>query len=134
MNPYDKAHELGRELAASPEYHAMLAAKKAVAADAVASRMMNDFDRKQRAAYLLIQQGGNPSMEQMQELQTLAEIIQQNSILGDYLQADARLGQLLGDVQRIIHDAVQGVRWEDTQMDSLAEAAEDESSEDLQPE
>jgi len=115
MNPYDKAHELARDVAHSTEYIAMLAAKEAVKADAAASRMMNDFEVKQRTAYGMMQAGQDPSSEQMEELRMLMEIMRQNSLLAAYLQADARLGQLLNDIQRIIIDAVRDTRWEPEQ-------------------
>jgi len=114
MNPYDKAHELAREIARSTECQAMLQAKEAVKADAGASRMMSDFEAKQKAVYALMQAGQDPVPEQVDELRTLMEIMRQNTILAAYLQADARLGQLLNDVQRIIIDAVSATRWEES--------------------
>ena len=115
MNPYDKAHELAREVARSVEYQGMIQAKEAVKADPGASRMMNDFERKQRVAYSLMQSGQEPTAEQLGELRTLADIMGQNSVLSAYLQADARLGQLLNDIQRIILDAVSETRWQETE-------------------
>ena len=115
MNPYDKAHELAREVARSQECQNMIQAKDAVKADAAASRMMNDFEKKQRTAYAMMQSGEEPSPEQLGELRVLMDVMRQNSVLAAYLQADARLGQLLNDIQRIIVDAVSMTRWEETE-------------------
>ena len=112
MNSYDRAHELAREVARSSEYRALLQAKEAIMADPAASRMMNDYERKQQAVYQLYQSGGVPAPEQLGELRALVEIMRQNSVLAGYMQADSRLGQLISDIQKIIIDAISDARWE----------------------
>ena len=112
MNPYDKAHELAREVARSSEFTALLQAKQAVSEDGAATRMMNDFEHRQQIVYRLYQEGQEVAPEQLSELRALMEIMKQNSTLAAYLQADARVGQLINDIQKIIVDAIAPGRWE----------------------
>ena len=112
MNVYDKAHELARELSRSTEHLALMGAKKAVMEDSAAEAMISDFSKRQREVMMLYQSGSTPSSEQVTALQSLMEIMRQNSILNAYLEADAREGQLLEDIQKIIIDAVSDARWD----------------------
>jgi len=112
MNPYNLAHDLAREVAKSSEYLAVLAAKEAVLKDAGATRMMNDYEGKQNSLYQLYQSGVSPSMEQLEEARALLEVMRQNNTLEGYFLADARLGRLISDIQKILLDAIGPARWE----------------------
>jgi len=103
---------MARELTRSQEYMNLVQAREEVRKDAAASRMMDDFHSKQQVIYQLYQRGEAPTAEQLAEARTLMEILQQNSLLSSYLQADARLGQLLTDIQKILMSAISDSRWQ----------------------
>ena len=106
MNPYDKAHELARELTHCTEFLALQETRAAVEADAAAAGMLADYEAKQQAIYKLYQEGKVPAEEQVAATHALLDIMQQNSILSAYLVADSRMGRLINDIQKIIFSAV----------------------------
>lgn len=106
MEIYDRAHELGRALARSPAYGELCRAKAKVRANAEALRMLNDYRQQKLAAEMLALQGQELPPEKKQALATLEGLVGLNPSLHEYLAAEARLAQVIGDIQRIIWQAL----------------------------
>jgi len=106
MNIYDKAHELARALKQAQEYQALVIAQEKLRGDNAAFKMFVDYRRKEIAYQTTIMSGKEMDEAELKTLERLVEIISANSLVRDYMQAEARFGTIYGDVQRIINEAV----------------------------
>lgn len=109
MNPYDKAHELARSIRAADVFERAARSKKAIEADPSAQRMVQDFKRRQLQMQAKQMTGQNPTEDELTQLQKLSEVVQLNSDVRNYLQADMELQVLLMDVQRILGEVMDEV-------------------------
>ncbi|MBT9175893.1 MAG: hypothetical protein DDT20_00195 [Firmicutes bacterium] len=109
MLVHDKAHELARALRSSPEYQALLTAQGKLSSDTQSLVMFKDYRKKEIAYQTALMSGQQVDEAEMKSLQKLAEIINLNSLVRDYIQAEARFGIIFADVQRIVGDAVKEV-------------------------
>lgn len=107
VNVYDYAHSLARALKECQEYQAFLAAKSRLKGKSSAEQLIADFHRKQMELQAQVLQGKELSPEQQEGLQKLYGVLSQDSDIRDYLLAEQRLGQLLGDVYKILGEAVE---------------------------
>lgn len=107
VNVYDQAHALARVLKQSHELQVFKAAREKVMARESARQMLADFEKKRIELQALAVQGKEPSAQQAEGLQKLYDTIALDPDLRTYLQAEVRLGQLLGDIYRIIGEAVE---------------------------
>jgi len=106
---HDKAHELARALRSAPEYQALLTAQGRLMSETQSLEMFKDYRKKEIAFQTAIMSGRQVDEAEMKSLQKLAEIVNLNSHVRDYMQAEARFGVIFSDVQRIIGDAVKEV-------------------------
>jgi len=106
VNIYDKAHELARVFKKSEEYRNLLAAQVRLSADSAAYKMFLDYRRKEIAYQTAMMSGQTPDDSELKNLERLAQIIGLNSAVRDYIQAEARLGVIFSDIQRIIGDSI----------------------------
>jgi cell fate (sporulation/competence/biofilm development) regulator YlbF (YheA/YmcA/DUF963 family) len=106
---HDIAHELARALRSAPEYQALLTAQNKLTSDIQSLEMFKDYRKKEIAFQTAIMSGRQVDEAERKSLQTLAEIINLNSHVRDYMHAEARFGVIFSDVQRIIGDAVKEV-------------------------
>lgn len=106
INVHDHAHSLARALKQSQELLAFRAARDKVMARSSAKEMLADFEKKRLELQALAVQGIELTAEQQEGFQKLYDVIALDPDLQNYLQAEARLGQLLGDIYRIIGEAV----------------------------
>lgn len=109
MLVHDKAHELARALRQAPEFQALLAAQGKLNADALSHKMFRDYRQKEIAYQTAVMAGQSPNEAEVQSLQKLAEIVNLNSLVREYIQAEARFGVIFADVQRIMGDAVKEI-------------------------
>lgn len=109
MNPYDKAHELARALRSSDAFERAAKAKEAIAADADALRMVEDFKRRQFQMQAKQMMGEQLSEEELSQLQKLSEVVQLNQDIREYLQADMALQVTMMDVERILAEVMNEV-------------------------
>lgn len=101
----DLARELGRELAASPEYQAYQKAQAAVDANVAAQFMLRDF-RTRQFEVERAKLAGTFTPDLVRGLQEKAEIVAANPVVRDFLAAEGRFGNLMMQVQRILGEAV----------------------------
>jgi len=103
---HDKAHELARVLKATPEFQTLCELQTKLKEDQAAYKMFLDYRRKEIAYQTQLMSGGKPDAEQDSLLAKLTEIVSQNSIVREYIQAEARFGTVYNDIQRIIGGAI----------------------------
>jgi len=106
MNPYDQAHVLAAVLKRCDEYTAYREAKDAVFANEDNRQMVRLFKKKQFQAQAMALSGEKPDEDLMEELKNLTNILQFNAEIGAFLQAEYRINQLMGDIFKILGEAV----------------------------
>jgi len=107
VNAYDQAHNLARALKESQEYKAFQAAKERIKGKSSAEQMIADFHKRQMDLQAQMLQGRELTQEQREGLERLYGVLAQDVDIRDYLAAEQRLGTLLGDVYKIIGEAVE---------------------------
>ncbi|MDN5311828.1 hypothetical protein DXT63_12745 [Thermoanaerobacteraceae bacterium SP2] len=105
MNVYDLAHELARALSQCPEYREFSRAKEELEKDPQAKNMLKDLRTKQLEVEAL-RLSGKPVDEAVKNLENLYNIVSYNSLLRQYMEAEARFAVLMADIQGIIAKAV----------------------------
>lgn len=106
MNPYDIAHSLARALKGSSEYKEYLEAKEEVDKDEAKKTIVDEFRKKQLELQSIKTFGQDISDEQMKELHNLHNLVSMDQEAKTLMQCEQRLGQLLGDIYKIIGDAL----------------------------
>lgn len=103
-------HDLARKLAAAlkdaPETRAFQAAKKKVMTDRKAEQLLTQFRTRQLELSALQMQGKRIDSSQAKELERMAQELQSSAVIKEYVEAEARLGQLWTDVQTMLTRAV----------------------------
>lgn len=115
MTVHDQAHFLARTLQDSEEYKEFKTAKEAVEADEQHKQMLGGYKRQQMKMQAAMMAGQQPKQEEAEQLQRMAQVLQFVPEITRYLMAEYRLHQLIGDVYKIIGDAVEidlGFMWD----------------------
>ncbi len=102
---YDTAKLLANELKNSVEYREYAAAKERAMENSTTRSLIEEYNRLQihaQAAMIAGEQNG----ESMQKLQKIGELLQFDSNASAYLLAEFRLKRMLGDVYKILAEAV----------------------------
>jgi len=105
MMVYDKANELAAEIKASDEYRRFSAAREAVKDDGMTMNLLKEYRRLQLRAQAAIV-GGEEDPDTMEKLQKLGELLQMDKAASEYLIAEFMLSRMVGDVYKILADAV----------------------------
>lgn len=106
MNIHDKAHDLARSMRQSSEYQEFLAKKQALETDSQAKKMVKDFLIKKLEIEYESMAGKAEDKAKIDNLQRMFEVISANGNARDFLHAQMRFQQLMGDVYKIIGDSV----------------------------
>lgn len=107
VNPYDAAHNLARSLRDSEEYRRFAELRSQLDGEPNARQMVEDFHRRQLELQTAQMLGREPDASLMEQAGRLAETLNQHPRIAAYFQAELRLAQLLGDIQKIIAEAVE---------------------------
>lgn len=105
MNPHDAAHALAKALRESTDFKELKDAQAALKADQSARNMLIDFRTEQLELQKQQLSGIEVSPEQEEKLEKLFEVINMNTLIKRFLQAEYRVAVLLRDVHKIIGDA-----------------------------
>jgi|GEM_PF-144716 len=103
---YDKANELAKDIQASDEYKAFTEAKERVEQNETTIGLLKQYHKLQieaQAAYV----AGKQDDESLQKLQKLGELLQMDKDASAYLIAEYQLNRMLGDIYKILADAIQ---------------------------
>ena len=74
--------------------------------------MLHDFQAKQFEIQTLQMLGQEVSLEKKEEFEKMSEVLQFHPTVQDYLQAEYRMIKIMGDIQKIITDALGLDRFE----------------------
>ncbi|HHY05669.1 MAG TPA: YlbF family regulator [Clostridia bacterium] len=109
---YDQAHKLARAIRASSEYRDLKAAQKQLEKNEESQKVLHDFQAKQFEIQTLQMLGQEVSLEKKEEFEKMSEVLQFHPTVQDYLQAEYRMIKIMGDIQKIITDALGLDRFE----------------------
>jgi len=102
MSVYDLANNLAKELKESEEYKKYLKKRKKVLSNEKTKEMLLDFQEEQMKLQAKKMSGEDLSEEDTEKLEELRELIDLNSDIKEYLQAEYRVNILLNDIQKIV--------------------------------
>jgi cell fate (sporulation/competence/biofilm development) regulator YlbF (YheA/YmcA/DUF963 family) len=105
MMVYDKAHELAKEIQASPEYKEYSRLKAVVTADEKTNSLLKDYKKFQLEAQAGYLAGNEPSAETMDKIKKLGEVLAFNPGVTEFFAAEYKFQTLVGDVYNIIGGA-----------------------------
>jgi cell fate (sporulation/competence/biofilm development) regulator YlbF (YheA/YmcA/DUF963 family) len=105
MNPYDAANALAKALRESPEFKELKDVQAVLKTDDSARKMLLDFRCEQLELHKQQMQGVEVSSEQEEKLEKLFQVINMNTHIKRFLQAEYRVAVLLQDIHKIIGEA-----------------------------
>jgi len=102
---YDKARELAKMLSDSEEYKAYKNAQERAFASETTKALLKEYNQLRiRAQGAIV--SGKKDDECLERLQKIGEVLQLNRDASDYLIAEYRLNTMLGDVYKILAEAI----------------------------
>lgn len=102
---YDKARELAKLLSTSDEYASYKNAKERAFENDTTKALLNEYHALRIQAQGAIV-SGKKDEESLERLQKIGEVLQLNRDASDYLIAEYRLNTMLGDVYKILAEAL----------------------------
>lgn len=102
---YDKARELAKDIAESQEYTEYKRLREAAMANETTAGLIKQYHQLQLKAQAA-QLSGQKDEELLGQLQKLGEVLMLNQDASGFLMAEFRLNQMLGDVYKILAEAV----------------------------
>ena len=106
VNPYDKAHELGRALKESKEYTEYIKIREELYSNNETKEIIKDFKKKQYEVQKMALTGENVPPEKMEKIQELYKILLDNPKVKEFFDIEVRFNILLSDINRIIAESV----------------------------
>ncbi len=106
MTAYDKAYELAELLSQSEEYKEFKKAKNILEEDQDNLKLLQDFRRRQIEIQMAQLAGEEVDEEYLKQVEHLYELLSMNTNINDYLNAEYKLAKMMGDIQKIIGEAV----------------------------
>lgn len=106
MSTYDKAHDLANALKQSQEYQNFLTEKKKIESDSQAKKMVKEFVTKKIEIEYETMAGKGEDKAKLEQLQRMYEVLSVNTKARDFLHAQMRFQQMMGDVYKILSDSV----------------------------
>ncbi|MEW6623125.1 MAG: YlbF family regulator [Bacillota bacterium] len=106
MSPYEIAHDLAKSLSKSDEYQEFKKAKSLLEENQESVRLLQDFRRKQLEIQMAQISGEEIDDEYLRQVESLYELLSLNPRINEYLNAEYRLARMMGDIQKIIGEAV----------------------------
>ena len=103
---YDKAHDLANALQQSQEYQSFLTEKKKIDSDSQAKKMVKEFVTKKMEIEYETMAGKTEDKVKLEQLQRMYEVLSVNTKARDFLHAQMRFQQMMGDVYKILGDSV----------------------------
>lgn len=107
QNVYDIAHELVRSLRETDQYKDYKDAEAKLKANEEVSRMMDDFQAKSMEYQTKIMSGQMPEQEELAQMQQMSAIIMSDPLAASYINAQMQLQTIIGDIFKIIGEAVE---------------------------
>ena len=102
---YDVSRALAKALRESDEYLQYKKAREAAFEDDVTKNLLKQYHKMQLQAQALVL-SGKKDEDFMRQMQNIGEILQMNGNASAYLTAEYKISRLLGDVYKILGDAI----------------------------
>lgn len=102
---YDKARELAKLLKDSDEYTAFRAARDKAMENDTTKALIKDYHQLQLKAQAAMV-AGKKDEETLEKLRKIGDVLQLNADAANYLMTEYRLNTMLGDVYRILAEAI----------------------------
>lgn len=102
VNLYDAANELEKAIRQSDEYNQLKQAYQEVEADETASKVFDNFRQIQMNLQQKQMMGQEISQAEMEQAQTIVSQAQQSSKISSLMQAEQRLGMIIGELNMVI--------------------------------
>ncbi len=118
MAVYDLAHKLGEHLKKSEEYQEYQDCRQEILADKDTRKMINDYQNVSLKVSTARAWGQEESEEDQKKLKKIEELVQMNKKARKYLEAEARMGVILQDIQKIIFEDLELGLVEDKEEDN----------------
>ncbi|ADQ67156.1 hypothetical protein C499_05353 [Halogeometricum borinquense DSM 11551] len=96
-------HELGEEIAETPEYKAFEEAKAAVENDEEIQTEIREFQQL-REEFMMARQTGNATQEALQKVQSAQRELHSKPVMAEYLEAQEELQDRLEAINKAISD------------------------------
>lgn len=106
VNVYDLTHNLSKALKNSDEYKRYQKAVDKIKGNEEKEKILLDFRSKQLEMQSLQLIGKEIPQEKLDELEKLTELLNLHPTIKEFLEAEYYLGIILGDIQRIIGEAL----------------------------
>lgn len=106
MSVIAKAYELAKALKESPEYAAYIRAREEIGNHEAARIMLKDLERKRKEIGKAALAGEKVDEARLEDLKRTYEIVGFNPYIKELFAAEARLGELVAQVQKIIGEAI----------------------------
>lgn len=107
MNVYDLANNLAKGLQECDEYKRYQAALSQIKGNEEKEKILTDLRMKQMEIQSMQMMGQEVPKEKMTELEGMSKVLVNHPTIGEFLEAEFYLGQMLGDVQNTIGEAVE---------------------------
>ena len=118
MGVYDTANRLAREIKNSDEYTKYQEIRETILEDESTKEMIKDYMEKQMKIQQKQMSGQEPTEEEKEELENLRNLVDLNSEVKEYLQAEYRMSVMLNDLQEILFGDLEiGVLNEEEEVD-----------------
>ncbi len=104
---YNKAHELARAIKESQEYRDYKHWHDIVMEDEKNKAIIDDYHEKAMALQMQMMGGNEPDEQALEQLRSLESIVQANSTIRSYLEAEMRMSTAYADVQKIIAEPLE---------------------------
>ena len=102
---YDTANQLAKELKQSEEYRTFKKLREQVTENDTTKSLLAEYHRLQIKAQAAAVSGKKDD-ETLEKLQKIGEVLQLNKEASDYLLSEFRLNRMLGDVYKILAEAI----------------------------
>ena len=102
MSTYDMAHKLAKKIKNSDEYEYYRDKREKLLADEKAKEMLLDYQKKEQQLQSKHISGEELTQEEKEEFENLRNLVQMNTKIKDYLEAEQRVSVMLNDLQRIL--------------------------------
>lgn len=106
-NVYDQAHLLARSIKASPEYADFKLASARLEGEKSSLAVFKDFRRRQFELQSRLMRGEDVDSAEQERFAKLSDIVSSHAVISTFLQAEYSLSRLLGDIQKIIAEAIE---------------------------
>ena len=106
-NIYDQVHRLAKDLKETDEYRDYISMRDAAMDNETNRALIKEYKKLQFQLQVALTGGGQPNAADMERLQKISGVLQFSQEASAYLLAELRMQKLLGDIYKIIGEAVE---------------------------